>query len=73
MVATIDTPDTKAINDELESAGWLLTHILNTHHHWDHAGGNLDLKEKWDCQIIGPRAEADRIPGLDFPVGEATP
>ncbi|MBL4619694.1 MAG: hydroxyacylglutathione hydrolase, partial [Marinicaulis sp.] len=33
-------------------------------------GGNLDLKEKWDCQIIGPRAEADRIPGLDFPVGE---
>ncbi len=70
MVATIDTPDTKAINDELESAGWRLTHILNTHHHWDHAGGNLDLKEKWNCQIIGPRAEADRIPGLDFPVGE---
>ena len=25
--------------------GWRLTHILNTHHHWDHIGGNLALKE----------------------------
>jgi len=70
MVATIDTPDVKTINQELENTGWRLTHILNTHHHWDHAGGNLELKEKWGCKIIGPRAEADRIPGLDFPVGE---
>jgi len=69
-VATIDTPDTTAINEELEKAGWALTHIFNTHHHWDHAGGNLALKEKWQCEIIGPKNEADRIPGLDRAVGE---
>ena len=69
-VATIDTPDTTAINEELEKAGWSLTHIFNTHHHWDHAGGNLALKEKWHCEIVGPKNEADRIPGLDRAVGE---
>lgn len=69
-VATIDTPDANAINAALDAEGWRLTHILNTHHHWDHAGGNLALKDKWRCEIIGPRAEAARIPGLDRPVGE---
>ncbi len=70
VVATVDTPDANAINDELEKAEWTLTHILNTHHHWDHAGGNLALKDKWRCEIIGPKGEADRIPGLDRAVGE---
>lgn len=69
-VATIDTPDPEAINAQLKDAGWRLTHILNTHHHWDHAGGNLALKEQWECEIIGPKAEADRIPGIDRAVGE---
>ncbi|WP_375205112.1 hydroxyacylglutathione hydrolase [Hyphococcus sp.] len=68
--AAIDTPDPEAINRELEAAGWRLTHILNTHHHWDHAGGNEALKEKWGCTIIGPQGEAAKIPGLDRPVGE---
>jgi len=49
---------------------WTLTHILNTHHHRDHAGGNLELKEKTKCTIVGPRADAARIPGIDIQVGE---
>jgi hydroxyacylglutathione hydrolase len=69
-VAAIDTPDVAAINSELDAAGWRLTHILNTHHHWDHAGGNLALKDKWGCKIIGPKAEAAQIPGLDVAVGD---
>ncbi|MHA7872642.1 MAG: hydroxyacylglutathione hydrolase [Hyphococcus sp.] len=69
-VAAIDTPDPGAINAELDAAGWRLTHILNTHHHWDHAGGNLALKEQWNCEIIGPAGEADRIEGLDRTVQE---
>ncbi|MEM9494888.1 MAG: hydroxyacylglutathione hydrolase [Pseudomonadota bacterium] len=69
-VASIDTPDAEAINEALRVEGWTLTHILNTHHHWDHTGGNLALKEKWGCRIVGPRGEADRIPGLDEAVGE---
>ncbi len=70
VVATIDTPDADAINAALAHEGWRLTHILNTHWHPDHAGGNLALKERWRCRIIGPRAEAAKIPGIDEPVGE---
>ncbi len=46
LTATIDTPEVSAIKDALEEKRWKLTHILNTHHHWDHAGGNLELKRK---------------------------
>jgi hydroxyacylglutathione hydrolase len=69
-VAAVDTPDAAAINANLSAAGWRLTHILNTHWHPDHVGGNLALKEKWGCRIIGPKGEAARIPGIDDAVGE---
>jgi hydroxyacylglutathione hydrolase len=70
LTAAIDTPDAAAIDAALEREGWRLTHILNTHWHPDHAGGNLALKSRWKATIIGPRAEAAKIPGLDQPVGE---
>ena len=68
--AAIDTPDAEAINRALDAAGWRLTHIFNTHHHFDHVGGNLALKEQWRCEIIGPRGEEARIPGADRFVDE---
>ncbi len=42
-----------------------LTHILNTHHHWDHTDANLALKEHFSCQIWGNADDAQRIPGID--------
>lgn len=63
--ACIDTPESGAINTALAEQGWELTHILNTHHHPDHVGGNLALKKRWGCVIWGPAGEARRIPGLD--------
>jgi hydroxyacylglutathione hydrolase len=69
-VASIDTPDADAIEHELSQAGWRLTHIFNTHWHPDHAGGNLALKKRWNCRIVGPRNEAAKIPGIDETVGE---
>ncbi|MEL6362281.1 MAG: hydroxyacylglutathione hydrolase [Pseudomonadota bacterium] len=68
--ACIDTPDATAINAVLDENGWSLDLILNTHHHPDHVGGNLALKEKWSCEIVGPSGEAARITGLDRPVGD---
>ena len=64
--ACIDTPETDAINAALEEKGWQLTHILNTHHHGDHTGGNLELKKRWGCTIVGAANDAKRIPGIDI-------
>jgi glyoxylase-like metal-dependent hydrolase (beta-lactamase superfamily II) len=33
--AAIDTPDATAYTNVLRSKGWTLTHIFNTHHHWE--------------------------------------
>ena len=68
--AAVDTPDAGEILAQLTAKGWRLTHILNTHHHADHAGGNLELKAQTGCTIVGPRADAARIPGIDVAVGE---
>lgn len=68
--ASIDSPDAEVINRALQDRGWALTHILNTHHHFDHVGGNLKLKEKWGCVIVGPAADEARIPGIDITLGD---
>lgn len=70
LTAAIDTPDAGEIAAQLERRRWPLTHIFNTHHHADHAGGNLALKQRYDCLIVGPRADAERIPGIDVGVGD---
>lgn len=68
--AIVDPAVDEPVVAELEKRGWTLTHIFNTHHHWDHTGANLALKERYGLTIIGPAAERDRIPGLDIAVGE---
>ncbi|MEO1265534.1 MAG: hydroxyacylglutathione hydrolase family protein, partial [Pseudomonadota bacterium] len=68
-VATIDVPDANAVSDALNEAGWTLTHILVTHHHWDHTQGVEELKAKTGATVIGPKPEAAKIPGLDTAVG----
>jgi hydroxyacylglutathione hydrolase len=60
QAACIDTPDAAAILRELKTLGWTLTHILNTHWHPDHAGGNAEIKAATGCQVVGP-AEVERI------------
>lgn len=69
-VAVVDPSEAAPVIDALRARGLTLTHILNTHHHFDHTGGNLELKERTGARIIGPRADADRIPGIDIQVGQ---
>lgn len=65
LTAAIDTPDAAEIKVQCELQGWRLSHIFNTHHHWDHTGGNLELAaDNPDLVIIGPAHDAARIPGL---------
>lgn len=63
--AAVDTPCAAAVERALTDKGWRLTHILNTHHHADHTGGNLELKQRHQCSVVGPAADQERIPGLD--------
>lgn len=69
-VAVVDPSEAAPVFEALSAHGLKLTHILNTHHHFDHTGGNLELKEKTGAKVIGPKADADRIPGIDLGVSE---
>ncbi len=63
--AIVDAPETAPILAAIERTGWTPTVILTTHHHADHVEGNLALKEKFGLTIVGPEAEAAKIPGID--------
>ena len=70
VCAAVDPAVAGPVLDTLDRLGWSLTMILNTHHHHDHVGGNLELKKATGCTIVGNRADARRIPGIDIGVGE---
>lgn len=69
-VGVVDPAVHEPVLAELKKRHWTLTHILNTHHHPDHVGGNLALKEATGCQIVGPKADAERIPGIDVALSD---
>lgn len=54
----------------LAEAGLKLDFVLNTHHHPDHSGGNLELKAMAGARIVGPAADRDRIPGIDVALAD---
>lgn len=62
--AAIDTPDSGRILEEARAMGWDIGAIWNTHHHFDHAGGNAAIREATGCEILAP-AEVDRIGDVD--------
>jgi len=69
-LAVVDPADAAVVNQACQSIGKPLTHILNTHHHWDHTDGNKALKKHWNCQVLGAKHDAKRIPCLDIAVTE---
>lgn len=68
-VVAVDPGTADPVIGALEARGWSLDLILNTHHHADHTGGNDALKARYGARVIGPAAEAGRIPALDRAVG----
>lgn len=68
--AVVDPGEAAPVEAALAERGWTLTHILNTHHHADHIDGNEALKAKYGATLVGPKAEADRIPDMDVTVAE---
>jgi len=73
ICAVVDPSEAAPVNAALGARGWHLTHILNTHHHPDHTGGNARLKREFGVQVVGPGKDRERIPALDVGVDETTP
>jgi hydroxyacylglutathione hydrolase len=66
----VDPGAAEPVLARLGETGRTLDWILSTHHHQDHTGGNLELKQKTGCRIAGPAGERDAIPGLDLALRE---
>ena len=66
----VDPSEAAPVLAAARERGWRLTHILNTHHHHDHTGGNLALKQATGAAIVGPAPDRARIPGIDIALDE---
>lgn len=71
-VALVDAPEEGPILEAIERTGWTPSVLFITHHHPDHVEANLALKERFGLKIVGPRAEASKIPGIDEEVAEGS-
>ena len=62
----IDPSEASPIIDNVEKFKLNLKFILNTHHHFDHIGGNKELKKKYNLKVIGFEKDKERIPEIDI-------
>ena len=69
-VGVVDPAVAAPVLAEADKRRWKITHVLNTHHHGDHVGGNLEIKKATGCTIVGNRRDKARIPGLDVAVDD---
>ncbi len=70
QTALVDAPEAAPIKTILESKGWTLTHILITHHHWDHVDGLEVLRNAYGARVYGAKSDAHRLPPLDVELSE---
>ena len=66
IVGIIDPSDFDTCDKIIKKKYNKLDYILNTHHHFDHVGGNKKLKEKYRAKVLGFELDKDRIPGIDI-------
>ena len=62
----VDPSEAKPIINYLSDKNINLKYILNTHHHYDHVGGNTELKKKFGSVVLGFNGDAKRIPEIDI-------
>ena len=70
QTAVVDVPEAAPIIAALKQRGWTLSHVLLTHHHWDHVDGLAALLADHPATVIGAAADAHRLPPLDIAVAE---
>ena len=70
IACVVDPSEADPIIKYLENTQIKLKFILNTHHHYDHVGGNQKLKEKYGASVVGYEGDRERIPGIDILVND---
>ena len=68
IASVVDPSEAKPIISFLKKKQIKLNYILNTHHHFDHIGGNIELKKIYDAKVVGFEGDKHRIPGIDITV-----
>ena len=63
--AAVDPGEAVPVLKFFQKKGGRLDFIWNTHHHYDHTGGNLELKRAFGCSVYGFEGDRRRVPGLD--------
>tara|TARA_Y100000590_G_C15441588_1_gene909069 strand:+ start:99 stop:860 length:762 start_codon:yes stop_codon:yes gene_type:complete len=67
-IGVVDPSEAKPIISFLKKKNLNLKYILNTHHHFDHIGGNIELKKAYNAKIVGFYGDKHRIPGIDIAI-----
>ena len=62
----VDPSEAEPIINFLKNKNIKLKYILNTHHHYDHIGGNQELKKKYGSVVVGFKGDSKRIPEIDI-------
>tara|TARA_B110000238_G_C16009966_1_gene388398 strand:- start:7 stop:726 length:720 start_codon:yes stop_codon:yes gene_type:complete len=70
IACVVDPSEAEPIIKYLENTQIELKFILNTHHHYDHVGGNKELKEKYGASVVGYKGDKERIPEIDILVSD---
>jgi hydroxyacylglutathione hydrolase len=60
----IDPLDHEKCLQAAKDQGWTITHILNTHEHGDHTGGNAPLAAKTGAKILAHHNAKDKIANM---------
>ena len=70
LVGVVDPSEFETVDIEINKNYKKLDFILNTHHHFDHIGGNQELKKKYNSKIVASKIDESRIPSIDIKVNE---
>ncbi len=70
LVGVVDPSEFEVVDAEVNKTYKKLDFILNTHHHFDHVGGNQELKKKYNSKIVASKIDETRISDIDIKVKE---
>ena len=70
IVGVVDPSEASPVVSFLKKQNLKLNYILNTHHHFDHIGGNLELKKIYNAKVVGFVGDKHRIPEIDITLSD---